>query len=361
VVPLGQLANNYRLEIYAINCNNTPSISSKSEISENFNIEATSQSDGILIKIKNTSELANSSYQLHTNYDSQGFLPWGNIFRTDSYQLIPDQCFSRLDLYIEDLACGKISDTVTVSRNTAALNISYDIKCNVLSWESEISDTSNNVPVKYRIYRSYDATNFEIVDSVIGVKNYCIQEDNCGRVTLYIIENTECQTFSNTRTVNGTVQTINDSIVEMGNVLSAVETNAGYQWYSCSRAEKLAGETNQTFIPKDTGSYAVIVRKFNCNDTSRCILIDAVGIAEIAQEKYFTIFPNPTDGSFQISTEAAQQLNFRLFSLSGQEVALTRYGQPGSYQVVTETKPGIYFLEILNQLGDIAVEKLLVK
>lgn len=55
-----------------------------------------------------------------------------------------------------------------------------------------------------------------------------------------------------------------------GSTLTANEAGATYQWINCSGNTPIAGATNQSFTPTQTGNYAVIVNNGSCSDTSDC-------------------------------------------------------------------------------------------
>ena len=75
-----------------------------------------------------------------------------------------------------------------------------------------------------------------------------------------------------------------------------------YQWLDCNnRDTAIAGATSDTFNVTANGSYSVEVSQNGCVDTSSCISILNVGIAEIKSlEKTFTIYPNPTNNRVTI-------------------------------------------------------------
>jgi len=64
---------------------------------------------------------------------------------------------------------------------------------------------------------------------------------------------------------------IDVSVTLSGNAFTANEASATYQWVDCNDSyAAIPGETNQSFSPILSGSYAVIVTKGFCSDTSDC-------------------------------------------------------------------------------------------
>lgn len=75
----------------------------------------------------------------------------------------------------------------------------------------------------------------------------------------------------------------------------------GYQWLDCNAGfVPLQGETDSSFAPTVSGSYAVKVTKGNCADTSACLFITSTS-RSIAASSELEVFPNPNSGKATIS------------------------------------------------------------
>lgn len=106
---------------------------------------------------------------------------------------------------------------------------------------------------------------------------------------------------SNSGYINVNIHEIDTSIIMNNNTLAALENNAAYQWLNCYYGlAKIVGETNQTFTPLINGSYAVEITKGGCKDTSNCHRFILSDIIENTIGQGLKVFPNPTDGLFQI-------------------------------------------------------------
>jgi len=64
---------------------------------------------------------------------------------------------------------------------------------------------------------------------------------------------------------------IDNSTTLNGITITANETGSMYQWINCTGNTPIAGATNQSFTPTQTGNYAVIVNNGSCSDTSACV------------------------------------------------------------------------------------------
>lgn len=69
-----------------------------------------------------------------------------------------------------------------------------------------------------------------------------------------------------------------------------------YQWLDCNAGfAPVVGETDSSFAPSTSGSYAVRVTKGNCADTSNCIFITHTA-KTISPASALEVFPNPNTG-----------------------------------------------------------------
>jgi hypothetical protein len=64
------------------------------------------------------------------------------------------------------------------------------------------------------------------------------------------------------------------------------------------------GATGQSYTASTNGSYAVIVTQNNCSDTSACLNVTGIGIAENGFGGLLNVYPNPSKGEFFIDLGA---------------------------------------------------------
>ncbi len=99
---------------------------------------------------------------------------------------------------------------------------------------------------------------------------------------------------------------INSKIIGTQLVLSSnVYNSTSYQWLNCSNGmTPIANTTSQTFVPVINGSYAVVVDRGGCLDTSVCIIVTSAGLSKVSQDRdQLSIHPNPSIGQFNIEAE----------------------------------------------------------
>jgi hypothetical protein len=83
---------------------------------------------------------------------------------------------------------------------------------------------------------------------------------------------------------------INTDIKKNGNELSAVQTDAAYQWYNCDGDVMIEGANSQTFSLTESGDYKVEITKDGCIEYSECFeYTDAASVKDINENDLFTI------------------------------------------------------------------------
>lgn len=163
-------------------------------------------------------------------------------------------------------------------------------------------------------------------------------------------------------TLNLTVIEVNATVSLDGNTLSAGAMNAGYQWLDCNSGNSpIAGQTEQSFTPQITGSYAVEVVQNGCSATSECLSVTVVGIEDFAQGEDFSIFPNPTNGLFTISWKTAQQVTMQINNALGQKFTDTHTPFGTSIDVQLELPAGIYFVTLFDENNSKTFKRLVIQ
>jgi hypothetical protein len=120
---------------------------------------------------------------------------------------------------------------------------------------------------------------------------------------------------------------------------------ATYQWLDCTNNFALiVGETSQSFTATSNGNFAVIVTENNCTDTSSCINITGIGINEMMGSFNITISPNPSSGSFFVSSGNEGQLKtIEIVNFLGEVVAVKKTTNSISEFDVSELK-GVFLV-----------------
>lgn len=162
--------------------------------------------------------------------------------------------------------------------------------------------------------------------------------------------NTSTQTQDVTITpidVSTTLNLLMDNTQE----ISANASGYTYQWIEdCGNTNTpIPTETNQEFYPQTNGSYGVIISNGGCSDTSDCVVIDDLNVGEISTS-IVNIWPNPSEGSFYISSE--QEIDkVTVLNIAGQEVPFELDTKAENWELKIDGSPGVYFIQFSTEVG----------
>ena len=125
-------------------------------------------------------------------------------------------------------------------------------------------------------------------------------------------------------TLDLTIDSVDNGIINSSPTLSAVESGATYQWLDCDNGYAIIqGETNQSFTPASSGSYAVTITKNSCTDTSTCETVTIVSVTKNEIPGLF-IHPNPTKDQITIDIKGySGPIDVAVYDLSGKKIEAT--------------------------------------
>ena len=149
-----------------------------------------------------------------------------------------------------------------------------------------------------------------------------------------------------------------------GVTITATNANATYQWLDCDNGYAIIpGATSQSFTPSitTTSYYAVELNVNGCVDTSSCVEVNYIGIAENELIKELTIYPNPTEGNLQVDLgKSYADINIALTDLTGRLIHETAFQNKSALELNLNSLNGVYLLNI-NADQRTASKKLIVK
>ncbi|MDP4828468.1 MAG: SBBP repeat-containing protein, partial [Flavobacteriales bacterium] len=104
----------------------------------------------------------------------------------------------------------------------------------------------------------------------------------------------QCGEASPVSSLNASVTTISADVTLNANTLTSSQGSATWQWIDCNNNDApVQGATGQSFTPLLTGSYAVVVTKNGCAETSACIEVVVTDVEEVDAQGVVAIHPNP--------------------------------------------------------------------
>jgi hypothetical protein len=149
-------------------------------------------------------------------------------------------------------------------------------------------------------------------------------------------------------TVSLTIDTVNTIVDQLGFELTAQDTGATYQWLDCGLAyTPITGANSRRYTATQNGDYAVELTRGSCRDTSACINVMGVSIAD-ALELSFQLHTLPAEGSYLLELgQRYRELSWQVYDLAG------RSWQQGVLQNrahleldISELPAGLYLVQV---------------
>lgn len=140
------------------------------------------------------------------------------------------------------------------------------------------------------------------------------------------------------------VTTVDATVSENNNVLTAQQANGTYQWMDCATNQPISGETNISFTPSYNGEYAVVVTFDGCSDTSDCVTISTVSLTQLTMNT-ISISPVPATDEIKIQGDISIGTHYEILNLSG-EVIQTGNLDVESIVSIKQLPRGAYFLRM---------------
>lgn len=151
-----------------------------------------------------------------------------------------------------------------------------------------------------------------------------------------------------TTTLN--ITEVDTSVAQVGLTLYSGASGADYQWINCEGNIPVPAATGQSFAPGVSGSYAVIVTKNGCPDTSSCYTIVTLSLQD-EDNAGISIFPNPNTGTFWLNTGAWNgEMDIRILDLTGKILASFKQTGNSVLELNIEQPAGMYLVSV--NLGD---------
>lgn len=118
-----------------------------------------------------------------------------------------------------------------------------------------------------------------------------------------------------------TINTINIATTNTNQTITATENGATYQWIDCDSNKIINGATNQSYTTSINGTFAVIITKNGCSDTSECVNMNKVGINNLDAFSTISLYPNPASSVLNVqSISNIENLKYEIFDLFGKSV-----------------------------------------
>ena len=109
-------------------------------------------------------------------------------------------------------------------------------------------------------------------------------------------------------TINLTIIVIDSSTTLQNDTIFSNQSGATYQWIDCDGNTIIPNESNNFYAPIASGSYAVIVSKNGCSDTSSCRNVMITNITTLSHKTSIDVnaYPNPTNNIIYFETNLTE-------------------------------------------------------
>lgn len=181
-------------------------------------------------------------------------------------------------------------------------------------------------------------------------------------ITYTSSNNTATHVLSNTAgcdsviTLNLTINSVDTSVTQTGNILTSNAVGANYHWVICPNMSLLNNATNANYTPNFNGSYAVIVSQNGCIDTSACITISDLHIIENDFGSQLKVFPNPTDGEIHMDLgDVYTEVKVSLYDSKGKLLGVKIEFNTSLLEFNIDRAKGQYLIKIEATSGEKAV------
>lgn len=163
-----------------------------------------------------------------------------------------------------------------------------------------------------------------------------------------------CDSFIQTYVV---INDIDTEVVTNGNKLTVKQTGVNYQWLNCDGFTEINSATNRSFTASENGNYAVVVYDGICRDTTSCKAVIISGINDISKIYEVSIYPNPSSGIINISSNQSIE-KIEVVNILG-EILISEIT---NHQILnfSSIDNGLYFLKVRFTSGDEFQQKLLL-
>jgi Secretion system C-terminal sorting domain/FG-GAP repeat len=272
-----------------------------------------------------------------------------------------------MDIIPNAIGCDSII-TINLSINNTTASYTNTTACDSMIWYGTTYYSSG------LLSHTLSITNAAGCDSLVSLGltvNHSNTGDTiavvCGSMmwygTTYYSSAMPTHTFTNVEgcdsvvTLDLTINTVDVSVTQNGNTLTANLAGASYQWVDCDNSYAIiSGETMQSFTPAVIGNYAVIIDDGICIDTSICSIY--IGIKEQDNNVSLFIYPNPTTGKITIECENMERVE--VVDITGKLV----YEQLVLNDVldidISGFSKGVYFVKVSTADG-VGVERIVLE
>lgn len=155
------------------------------------------------------------------------------------------------------------------------------------------------------------------------------------------------------------ITNIDEGISLINSTFHVSQSNANYQWFDCDTKQPIPGATNQSFTATADGNYAVALELDGCVDTSDCLTVQNVDLAERGI-RHLKIYPNPGNGDYYIDLpESAQTATLEVVSSNGQLIDRRIFNAESTIHFHVNWPSGLYLIRLSTDTGQLYTNRII--
>jgi riboflavin synthase len=286
-----------------------------------------------------------------------------SLLWTDGIMYYADN-FTATDTFINAAGCDSIV-TLNLTINHSNTGTDAQIACDSFVWIDGITYYEDNDEATFTLANEVGCDSVVTLNLVVNYSSAGTDEKTACQSYEWIdgIEYFEDNTSATFNLINSvgcdSVVTLNLDIIEVNlevsnddPVLTAIETDAAYQWLDCLNAySEIVGANEESYIPENDGEYAVEISKLGCVDTSDCYTIETASLLKSQEKNTIILYPNPNNGLFNINLGAVQATLIQISSANGTIIYSNSTNLAGIHQIALNISAGLYFVDVWTESG----------
>ncbi|MDX2359561.1 MAG: T9SS type A sorting domain-containing protein [Crocinitomicaceae bacterium] len=275
----------------------------------------------------------------NTAYDFQWFINNSSVSTVNSYTYVPGVLDDTLHVIMESPDC--YMDTILVLTSTPTPSPYLGPNDTITTCEDELLFIS-----------AYPTHNSWVLNGVtVSIDDYYIAQQS-GQL-LHVNMTGGCYGVDE---VNLIVLPLPDVTVTQTGAFT-FQTVFGYpqyQWVDCNNFyAPVNGFQSSYFTAYANGEYAVVTTSLdNCSDTSDCIIVSTISLADIDAHIVMDAYPNPTKGELNVSFSGNQSVILKVRTADGKLVQEHSVNNQDQFVIdLSSLSPGFFLIEIIGKEG----------
>lgn len=157
-------------------------------------------------------------------------------------------------------------------------------------------------------------------------------------------------------TVN--ITKLDRTISQFSDALFTYNAGANFQWYDCENKTIIRDATSSMYRPTRSGSYAVILHKGVCRDTSECYDFIGTNIANNSIDNV-VLYPNPANDYIQIEFNQVTDYTLEIFDAIGNSIETFSNNSKQTKINLSNYASGIYTMKLYDKNMLIGTKKII--